>query len=194
MFDAVLKDAARNDNDAKLSTMHSDQKFILLALLFALISQSAHADAPDVTLEDLQGNYHNVSEYIGHGKWTLVNIWSPTCIQCVVEMPDLNKFHLAHHETDATVLGITIDFPSFKYGKKDLATAFIKKYDISFPILMGDQDLASEISGKHLKAIPTTYFFHPNGQLVARWPGIVKIEELEEFIRRYEPETDDWFQ
>jgi len=94
VFDAVLKDAARNNNDAKLSTMHSYLKFILLALLFALISQSAHADAPDVTLEDIQGNYHNVSEYIGHGKWTLVNIWSPTCIQCVVEMPDLNKFQV----------------------------------------------------------------------------------------------------
>ena len=169
-------------------------KTVLTSFLFIIFLQSAQADTPDVMLEDLQGNHHNVSEYIGHGKWTLVNIWSPTCIQCVVEMPGLNKFHLAHREIDATVLGITIDFPSFKYGKKELAAAFIKKYDISFPILMGDQDLASKVSGKHLKAIPTTYFFHPNGQLVAGWPGIVKKEELEEFIRRYEPETNDWFQ
>jgi len=169
-------------------------KTALTSFLFVIFLQSAQAEAPDVKLEDLQGNHHNVSEYIGHGKWTLVNIWSPTCIQCVVEMPDLNKFHLAHRRIDATVLGITIDYPSFKYGKKELAAAFIKKYDISFPILMGDQDLASEVSGKYLKAIPTTYFFHPNGQLVTRWPGIVKKEELEEFIRRYEPETNDWFQ
>ena len=174
--------------------MHSQPRTLLLSLIFTLLSQSAQADTPNVVLEDLHGNHHNVSEYIGHGKWTLVNIWSPTCIQCVVEMPDLNKFHLAHREIDATVLGITIDYPSFKYGKKDLAKAFIKKYDISFPILMGDQDLASKVSGKHLKAIPTTYFFHPNGQLATLWPGIVKKEDLEEFIRRYEPETDDWFQ
>jgi len=59
---------------------------------------------------------------------------------------------------------------------------------------MGDQELASQVSGKHLKAIPTTYFFHPDGKLVARWPGMVKKEDLEEFIQRYEPETDDWFQ
>ena len=169
-------------------------KTTLLSFLFAILIQSTQADTPDVTLEDLQGNHHNISEYIGHGKWTLVNVWSPTCIQCVVEMPDLNKFHLKHRETDATVLGITIDYPSFEYGKKDLAEAFIKKYNITFPILMGDQDLASKVSGKHLKAIPTTYFFHPEGKLVARWPGIVKKEELEEFIQQYEPETNDWFE
>lgn len=173
--------------------MLSDLKITLLSFLFILLSQSSQADAPDIVLEDLQGNYHSTSEYIGHGKWTLVNIWSPTCIQCVIEMPDLNKFHREHHEIDATVLGITIDYPSFKYGKKDLALAFINKYDISFPILVGDQDLASQISGKHLKAIPTTYFFHPDGHLVARWPGMVKKEELEEFIQQYEPETNDWF-
>ncbi len=166
----------------------------LISFLIVISTQSVRADAPDVVLEDLQGNHHNISEYIGHGKWTLVNVWSPTCIQCVVEMPDLNKFHLEHRETDATVLGITIDFPSFKYGKKDLAEAFIKKYNITFPILMGDQDLASKVSGKHLKAIPTTFFFHPEGKLVARWPGIVKKEELEEFIQQYKPETDDWFE
>ena len=174
--------------------MHSNLKTVPISFLFAILIQSAQADAPDVALEDLKGSYHDVQDYIGHGKWTLVNIWSPTCIQCVVEMPDLNKFHLEHRDSDATVLGITIDYPSFKYGKKDLATAFIKKYDISFPILMGDQDIASQISGKHLKAIPTTYFFHPDGNLVTRWPGMVKKEELEEFIRRYEPETDDWFE
>lgn len=174
--------------------MQSGIKKSLAFFLIVISFQSVQAEAPDVRLEDLQGNYHNVSEYIGHGKWTLVNIWSPTCAQCVVEMPDLNKFHLAHREIDATVLGITIDFPSFKYGKKDLAAAFIKKHNIRFPILIGDQELASEISGKHLKAIPTTYFFHPDGHLVTRWPGIVTKEELEEFIQRYEPETNDWFQ
>jgi len=174
--------------------IHTNLKIILLSILFTLLSHSAHADVPDIALEDTQGNYHSISEYIGHGKWTLVNIWSPTCIQCVIEMPDLNKFHLEHRDIDATVLGITIDFPSFKYGKKDLAVAFIKKHNISFPILMGDQDIASQISGKRLKAIPTTYFFHPDGKLVARWSGMVKKEELEEFIQGYEPETDDWFE
>jgi len=174
--------------------MLSHVKIILLPFLFVILNQSTQADAPDISLEDLNGNYHSLSEYIGHGKWTLVNVWSPTCIQCVLEMPDLNKFHLKHRDTDATVLGITIDYPSFKYGKKDLATAFIKKYNISFPILMGDQDLASQVSGKRLKVIPTTYFFHPDGNLVARWAGMVKKEDLEEFILRYEPETDDWFE
>jgi len=183
-----------NDDKSESKNMHLDLKITLLYFLFILFNQSSQADAPDIALEDLQGNYHSISEYIGHGKWTVVNVWSPTCIQCVVEMPDLNKFHLEHRDTDATVLGITIDYPSFKYGNKDLAITFIKKYDISFPILMGDQDLASQVSGKRLKAIPTTYFFHPDGKLVARWPGMVKKEELEEFIQQYEPETNDWFE
>lgn len=162
-------------------------------MLGSIVPESVQAEAPDVVLEDLQGKLHNVSEYIGHGKWTLVNIWSPTCIQCVVEMPDLNKFHLEHRNVDATVLGITIDYPSFAYGKKDLAAAFIKKYGIEFPVLMGDQELASKVAGKHLKAIPTTYFFHPDGHLAARWPGVVNQKDLETFIQRYEPETNDWF-
>lgn len=159
-----------------------------------IMSPSAQADGLKIYLEDLQGNYHSISEYIGDGKWTLVNVWSPSCIQCVIEMPDLNKFHLEHRDIDATVLGITIDYPSFQYGKKDLTAAFIKKHSIDFPIFMGDQDIALKVSGKRLIAIPSTYFFHPEGQLVARWSGMVQKEELEEFIRQYEPETNDWFQ
>jgi len=94
--------------------MHPVLKTSLVSFLFILLSHSTQAESPDIALEDLNGNYQNLSKYIGHGKWTLVNVWSPTCIQCVVEMPDLNKFHLKHRDTDATVLGITIDYPSFK--------------------------------------------------------------------------------
>jgi len=135
-------------------------------------------------LERLDGTYETMSEYIGKGRWVVVNVWSPTCSSCVEELPDVIRFHENH--PGIAVLGVTIDFPSFEYGKPEIIRDFLSKQPIGYPLFLADQELASRLIGKELIAIPLIAIFHPDGHAVARWPGRIDPAEIEEFITQYE--------
>jgi len=64
---------------------------VLALVLFSL--PKLVAGPPDLVLPDLEGQSHPLSEYIGKGKWTLVNVWGPRCPPCQEELPELVRFH-----------------------------------------------------------------------------------------------------
>ena len=169
------------------------QQLVLLLLCGLYIGLVSAEPGLGLKLEGLDGRQHSLSEYVGHGKWTLLNIWGPHCRPCRYEMPLLNQFYLKHRGKDATVVAMALDFPSFGPAiRKDVQT-FIDDYQIEIPVLLGDDQLAGKLAGKPLKALPTTHFFDPKGHLVQTWTGAVEIEELESFIRDYDPDAEqDW--
>ena len=164
----------------------------LCIFLLALTAQDAVAAAPQVDLVRIDGASQPMSDYIGRGKWAVVNVWSPTCSACVKELPALEKFH-AKHADDVMVLGITLDFPSFDYGRADIIKDFLQSHPLDYPIFLADLDLTAAVIGNRLVAIPLIAIFHPDGRVLARWPGYIDIDEIEEFMRNYkdyEPDDD----
>ena len=162
----------------------------LFAFMLALAAQSAVAAAPQVNLVRIDGVTQPMSDYIGQGKWVVVNVWSPTCSACVKELPALEKFR-TKHAGDVIVLGVTLDFPSFNYGKADIIKDFLQSHPLDYPIFLADLDLTSRVIGNRLVAIPLTAIFHPDGRVLARWPGDIDIDEIEEFMRKYKDYTPD---
>ena len=143
-------------------------------------------------LENVQGGKEDIGNYIGQGRWVVMNVWSPSCTFCVQELPHILEFHRKHSD-QIDVIGITVDYPSFAYGKRDLVNRFLQHYPIDSPLFLADHAMASEVIGGYLKAIPLLVIFHPDGRILGRWPGEVNIPELEEFIRNYERYgTEDW--
>lgn len=153
-------------------------------LALVLASLSVQAKAPQVTLERLDGGRAPMSEYIGQGEWVVVNVWSPTCQACVEELPQIREFRRKHPEIP--FLGVTIDFPSFEYGKAEITRDFLKIHPLDYPMFLADKDLVAELIGKRLVAIPLIAIFHPDGHAVARWPGKIRPDEISEFINNYE--------
>ena len=144
----------------------------------------AAAPVPDIKLEHIDGDMRPVTDYVGQGRWTIINVWSPTCTACVVELPTLRKFRRKHPEVD--VIGVTIDFPSFGYGKREVTREFLEKSPLDYPIFLADMELASEVIGNRLVAIPLIAIVHPDGEILARWPGRISIPEIEEYMKNYE--------
>jgi thiol-disulfide isomerase/thioredoxin len=161
-------------------------KSIIIAASVSLPVSGYAATAADTRLEGLDGKQHALSEYLAKGKWTLVNIWGPTCPPCKEEIPELVLFHEEHMDKDAQVLGIAIDFPSFGYAKKQAVKKFFDDYLVDFPILLSDSTISRKLGAGMLEGLPTTYMYSPDGRLVAKQVGAITREIIENFINRYE--------
>ena len=156
---------------------------ILLGLPLALM-----AEPPDLRLPDLEGKLHALSEYLGKGKWTIVNIWGPRCPPCQEELPELVRFHDEHYKADAMVLGIALDYPSFGNAKVAEVADFAEEYLVEYPILLGNAEIVGKLGAGRIQAMPTTLAYTPEGELVAVQVGMITQEIIENFIRDYKPE------
>jgi len=163
---------------------------LVAAALIALPLVSSAATS--VVLEDVHGHRQAMSDYIGHGKWVIVNVWSPSCTFCVQELPHVEQLNARHRNDNVIVLGVTLDYPSFGYGRMEVIRNFLSHHPLDYPVFLADLDSASKLIGHRLVGIPLTAIFHPDGRVLARWPGNINVDEIEDFMRHYKDYTDSW--
>ena len=156
--------------------------FLCSILVFTPV---ATALAASPLLEGIDGKRHLFSEYIGQGKWTVVNIWGPKCPPCREETPDLVQFYDTHHTSDATVVGIAIDFPSYGYAVKQEVADFAEDFMIDYPLLLSDSTITEKLGLGHLEGLPTTYIFTPEGEVIGVQVGAVTKKILEDFLLKH---------
>jgi thiol-disulfide isomerase/thioredoxin len=138
-----------------------------------------------VILMGADGKQHAVSDYIGKGTWTLVNFWGVHCPPCREEVPELVLLHDHYNKTLVSVLGIAIGFPSFGYPDKNEVRAFLKEYMVDFPVLFGDESVATKLGADALEGLPTTLMYTPEGELIAEQTGAVNQQIILDFIKNY---------
>jgi len=172
-----------------LLTIYRYIPLLSMSGLLLIYSQSIIA-SPDVLLDGVDGNKHNLNEYIGKGKWTALNIWGARCPPCLEEMPELVHFHDDHKDSNAIVVGVAIDFPSYGYADKDQVIEFIDEHLIDFPVLLSDAGISEKIGAGILEGLPTTYLYTPQGKLVGMQVGGITRSILEAFINKYENRID----
>jgi len=166
-----------------LRLKNSIRFFASILLLSFLLTHKAFSEAHGILLESTNGNQHSLNEYLGKGKWVVVNVWATACPYCRDELEDLNNFHARHHNNNAIVIGLTIDWPSFGFPDKDHLVNFALDYFIDYPLFIVDAELASKVIGKQVNMIPLTFFYDPEGALVLRLNGVVTEAMLEKVIK-----------
>jgi thiol-disulfide isomerase/thioredoxin len=146
--------------------------FAVLSLLLLLLSFGTQAYA--FTFTDSSGKKLTLSAY--KGKWVLINFWATWCPPCLKEIPDLVTLY--ESRKDVMVIGIAMDYRDPKTVMK-----FVNSLSISYPIVLGDKRIASQIGP--VSMLPTTYLFDPEGKPAAYKVGLVSRADLEEFMRGY---------
>ncbi|MBI3479370.1 MAG: TlpA family protein disulfide reductase [Nitrosomonadales bacterium] len=139
-------------------------------LLYAL-----GAAAKEFTLEDIQGKTHHLADY--RGKWVLVNFWATWCPPCLDEIPELVGLHQAHRDKDLSVIGIAMDSGS----RKNVAD-FVASHRMNYPIVLGSRKVAAQIG--EVDALPVSYLYNPQGELVSYQAGEVTRASVEAYIRK----------
>jgi thiol-disulfide isomerase/thioredoxin len=146
------------------------QKGALLALLLSLCTiQIALAD--DWNLKDNNGVHYKLSEQ--KGKWVLVNFWAPWCPECLQEIPELNALQKQHK--DIQVIGVAV-----MYRKNQEVTEAARAHSISYPLVLGNEDIASDFG--EMKGMPTSFLYSPSGNLIGRHDGPLTLNDVEQAI------------
>lgn len=162
-----------------MPTAFFSRRLRALILALAVAVPFAAGAAPSVQLKDFNGATRNVNEFIGKGKWTVVEFWAHDCPICQRDSVQLEFFYGAHKDKDATVLGVSID----GYAKKALARKFVKDQDLSFTNLIGTPQAVAEFGQGRLIGTPTIYVYDPAGRFVAKHVGGVSYEQVEALIK-----------
>ena len=161
---------------------------LVVSCLLTLLVTDTYASL-DIQLDGIDSKQHKVSEYIGQGKWVVLNIWGTRCPPCLEEVPELVAYHDEYKNKDSIVLGIAIDFPSYGYANKNEVTNFSNDYLIDFPILLSDSTITEKLGLGRLEGLPTTYIFDPEGKVVGMQVGGITKEILENFINKLREES-----
>lgn len=156
-------------------------KRLSLVLLLVFASLQANAAVPDIKVRDTSGKIHNVNQFIGKGKWTVVMFWAHNCPICNQEVEQMTFFQDDHRDKDATVLGISMD----GFDQVEKSKAFIKRHDLNFPNMLIELSSKefNKFGGGRYVGTPTFYLYNPAGELVAKNIGPVSPEDIEKFIK-----------
>lgn len=142
-------------------------------LLACLLLATLNAAASEFAFRDMQGKMQRLSDY--NGKWVLVNFWATWCPPCLEEIPDLVEMHNARSASDFVVIGVAMS------SSRDTVNSFAQQLEISYPIVLGDNKIASQIG--RIDALPTSYLYDPSGKLVSYQAGMVTRDAIESYIR-----------
>ncbi|MXS82604.1 TlpA family protein disulfide reductase [Nitrosomonas oligotropha] len=142
-----------------------------VTVLFCLIALLLSFPVQAFQFRDTTGKIHKLADY--KGRWVLVNFWATWCPPCLKEIPDL--IALYEQRKDVIVIGVAMDVDDPK-----VVMDFVKSMSITYPIVLGDRKIASQLDDVSL--LPSTYFFDPEGNPAARQQGIISRESIEEFI------------
>ncbi|MCK4308146.1 TlpA family protein disulfide reductase [candidate division WOR-3 bacterium] len=125
----------------------------------------------DFTLKDLEGNEYTLSGQ--KGKVVIIDFWATWCRPCLQSIPIFISLYDKYKDRGLLVLGVGLD-------KEESLRKFAKRYNISYPILVGNQEVARKYG---VQAIPTTCIIDKSGNLAKKHiglvPGMQKVLEEE---------------
>ena len=148
---------------------------LLLSILIAIFSSLSMAQqagkgltplpdrppAPDFVLMDMDGNQHQLSNYLG--RVVIVNFWATWCPPCRAEMPSMQRAWEQLEKEGILMLGIDVG------EDEDTIFQFTANYPVAFPLLM-DQD-SKVINQWPVRGVPTTFVVDPKGRIAYRAIG-----------------------
>lgn len=127
-------------------------------------------DAPDFSLETLEGNTFRLRDH--RGKVVVLNFWATWCPPCRREIPDFVALQRDLGEEGLQFVGVALERDA---GPPEVR-AFADEMDINYPVGLGDGSIARKYGG--VRSLPMTFVIGPEGQIQKTIPGMTTEDRI----------------
>lgn len=104
--------------------------------------------------------------FMYQNKFILLNFWATWCAPCLKELPDMERLHQALGKKGLVVLAVGMGESKQKIKK------FLKKHDLTFPIMADPEMEISELYG--VQNLPVTFLIDRDKKIIGRALGARK--------------------
>jgi peroxiredoxin len=120
-------------------------------------------EAPDFTIEDINGKTLRLSDY--RGRNVMVVFWATWCPPCNLEVPHLIDLRKTFAKDKLAILAISNEGP-------ERLKSFVESKDINYTVAsLGGKSLPEPFA--NVTAIPTTFFISPDGKIKFAAMGVM---------------------
>ena len=117
----------------------------------------------DFKSKDINDKEVALSDYIGKGKYVLIDFWASWCGPCRGEIPHLKAAYEKFASKGFEIIGVSLD------DKKEAWLKGIKSLGITWPQISDLKGWKSEGATVYgIRAIPTTLLVDPNGMIIGK--------------------------
>ncbi len=114
----------------------------------------------DFTIEQPDGTKVSLSDYVGKGKYVLVDFWASWCGPCRREIPNIKEIYDQYRGDHFEVISVAV------WDKVEKSQEAIKELGMDWPQILNAQSIPTELYG--IKGIPHIILFGPDGTIIAR--------------------------
>lgn len=163
---------------------------LLIPLIFTFADEGEIMDAPDFTLEDVDGNTVCLDSLLADGP-VFMSFWALWCKMCIKELDALKPYYAEFDSMGINLLAISVD----KARSVPNVKPFAKSHKWNYVIVMDPEDILRDLY--NVQAMPSSFIINQDKQIVYTHMGYkpgdekVLIKTMHELFDKGNDETGE---